>query len=133
MTAVFEYMIGNPDWSDVAGHNVEILDRGGAALAVPYDFDFSGIVDAPYAEPNPRFKLRSVKSRLYRGRCINNAYVEESIQKFRDKRDVIYSLITDQPGFEDKTRKNLIKFVDKFYALIAEPKKVENYMIKRCI
>ena len=53
-TAVFEYMIGNADWSDVAGHNVELFERDGVAVVVPYDFDFSGLVDAPYAVPRRR-------------------------------------------------------------------------------
>ena len=141
LTSIFQYFIGNTDFSPVAGppgsdccHNYVLFKNLKTPItAIPYDFDQAGFVNAPYANPNPNFKLRSVKQRLYRGRCINNAYVEASIQKFRDKRDVIYALMEDQPGFSDKTRKNLAKFVDYFYEQIENPKKVESYFLKRCI
>ena len=60
--AMFEYMISNLDWSMRAGppgdrccHNSRLLGRAGAAInlfPVPYDFDFSGLVSAPYAAPD---------------------------------------------------------------------------------
>lgn len=141
LSSIFQYFIGNTDFSPVAGppganccHNYVLFKGGGVNItAIPYDFDQSGFVDAPYAEPNPNFRIRSVKQRVYRGRCVNNRYIEASIQKFRDKREVIYALIADQPGFEDSTREDLVKFVDRFYELIEEPKKVENSIAKRCL
>lgn len=141
LTSIFQYFIGNTDFSPIAGppgsgccHNYVLFKNPDTPVtAIPYDFDQSGFVDAPYANANPNFRLRSVRQRLYRGRCVNNAYVEKSIQKFRDKRDVVYAMINDQPGFEDKTRRNLIKFVDKFYQQIEKPKQVDDYILKRCI
>ena len=80
LAALFQYMIGNTDFSMVASVEGEDCCHNGILLTgdspgyyyVPYDFDFAGIVDAPYAEPNPRFKLRGVTSRLYRGHCSFN-------------------------------------------------------------
>ena len=63
-TGVFEYMIGNTDWSEVTGHNVAILDRGGVAVAVPLRVRFLGLVDAPYAAPTRDLGLDSVQERL---------------------------------------------------------------------
>jgi hypothetical protein len=100
---------------------------------VPYDFDQSGFVDAPYANPNPAFGLRTVKQRYYRGRCVNNSYLDASVQRFRDEQEAIYSLIEEQQELSDRTRKNLNSFVDKFYKLIEDPDKVEKSLRKRCI
>jgi hypothetical protein len=141
LSSMFQFFIGNTDFSPVAGapdddccHNYILFQNPGTKIiAIPYDFDQSGFVDAPYANANPKFKLRSVRQRLYRGRCFNNDYVEGSIQQFLDHRDEIYSLIATQSGFEEETREDLVKFVDKFYDLIAEPKRVERTIFKKCI
>ena len=57
---LFEYMIGNTDFSIWALHNVRIVqDKNRKLFPVPYDFDLSGLVHAPYAAPDPRIGLRS--------------------------------------------------------------------------
>ena len=62
---VFEYMIGNTDWSAVFNHNVVLIrDAAGRATAVPYDFDFSGLVDAEYASVAPELPIRHVTAAL---------------------------------------------------------------------
>lgn len=141
LTSVFQYFIGNTDFSPIASapgadccHNYILFQNPDTLIkAIPYDFDQSGFVDAPYANANPKFRLRSVKQRLYRGRCMNSDYVEGSIQKFRGNRAAIYSLIEEQQGFTDRTRKDLLKFVDNFYKVIEEQKKIENSILKKCI
>ena len=42
--AVFEYLIGNTDWSVKYLHNIKLLapDSMGIATTVPYDFDHAG-------------------------------------------------------------------------------------------
>jgi len=141
LTSVFQYFIGNTDFSPVAAargddccHNYLLFKNPDTKIfPVPYDFDQSGLVDAPYAVVNPHFKLRSVKQRRYRGRCVNNTYLEQSIQKFLDNRDEIYALINEQTGFSEGTREGLVRYVDAFYETVAEPKRVESQIRKRCI
>ena len=102
-------------------------------VAVPYDFDQAGLVNAPYAAPSEQFPIRNVRQRLYRGRCVNNDYVETSLQRFQDRRDSIYELVSKQEGLTSTTRKSLISFIDYFYKIIDDPRKVERYIINRCI
>jgi len=102
-------------------------------IAIPYDFDQSGLVDAPYAVPNENLRIRHVRQRLYRGRCVNNQYIADSIGKFRDNRDAIYALIGAQEGLDSKVRKNVVRYVDDFYEIIDEPRDVERQIIDRCI
>src|SRR5690606_26257310 len=91
LVAVFEYLIGNTDFSMVHGardddccHNIVPFSREGQDyLIIPYDFDFSGLVNAAYASPNPELPIRSVTRRLYRGLCEQNPYLESSLGKFR--------------------------------------------------
>jgi hypothetical protein len=140
LVAVYEYLIGNTDFSLILGpagssccHNAVLFSNGGAPFTpIPYDFDFSGLVDAPYAEPNPRFKLRSVKSRLYRGRCINNELLDGTFADFLAKEAEIRGLVTDLEALDDKNRKEVTKFLDAFFEDISNPKLKERKFIKKC-
>lgn len=141
LVTVFLYMIGNTDYSLVLGpakdeccHNSILYSAGSPPYTpVPYDFDFSGIVDAPYAEPNPRFKLRSVKSRRYRGRCMNNELLDETFAWFFEKESAIHALIDRQEGLEERGRKEVTRYINAFYADIQNPKTIQRKFINRCI
>jgi hypothetical protein len=133
-------LIGNTDFSPIAGadneccHNYVLFGNDiDSMIAVPYDFDQSGFVDAPYAAPNPRFGIRSVRQRVYRGRCVNNEHVPASLRRFRDRRDSIYALVNEQEGLQSSVRENLVRYIDDFYELINNPKDVERRIVKRCI
>jgi len=140
LTSVFQYFIGNTDFSPIAGapgddccHNYILFQNPGTQITpLPYDFDQSGFVDAPYANPNPEFRLRTVRQRYYRGRCVNNSYIDTSIQKFKDQKEAIYSLIEEQQKISDGTRRGLLAYVERFYKIIENPKKVERSLRKRC-
>lgn len=141
LTSVFAFLIGNTDFSPIAGppgdaccHNYVLFGNSiGPIIAIPYDFDQSGFVNAPYAVVNERFRIKNVRQRLYRGRCVNNEYVAASLQKFRDSRDAIYALIDELVGLEPYVRKDLVRYVDGFYKLINKPKDVERKMIDKCV
>jgi hypothetical protein len=141
LTSVFAYLIGNTDFSPIAGppddeccHNYVLFGNDvDPIIAVPYDFDQSGLVDAPYAVPDSRFRIRNVKQRVYRGRCVNNEYVAASLQTFNDSREAIYALVAEQEGLESRVRKSLIRYIDAFYELIRDPRDVERKIIDKCI
>ncbi len=141
LTSVFAFFIGNTDFSPIAGppdsnccHNYVLFGNDtDLVIAVPYDFDQSGFVEAPYAKPDRHFRISDVRQRLYRGRCVNNEHVAKSLQRFRDSRESIYALINDQEGLQSDVRDRLIGYIDDFYGLINNPKKVEKRIIKKCI
>ena len=140
LVSVFEYLIGNTDFSLILGpadtsccHNAVLFSEGGAPYTpIPYDFDFSGLVDAPYAEPNPRFKLRSVKSRLYRGRCMNNELLDETFAYFLQKQPEIRKVVDDLEMLDDKNRKEVTRYLDEFFEDISNPKVKERKFITKC-
>jgi len=141
LTSLFQYLIGNTDFSPIAGakgeeccHNSTLFgNEGGPVYSVPYDFDMSGLVDAPYAEPNPNFRIRRVTQRLYRGRCDHIDNLPQSIRAFQDNRSEIYRLFEEQPQLEDGSRKKAIKFIDQFYKVIDDPKRVAREITTQCI
>jgi len=141
LTSIFELFLGNTDFSPVAGapgneccHNYVLFGNDvDPLLSIPYDFDQSGIVNAPYAVTNENLGIRSVRQRLYRGRCANNEHVPTSLQAFQDNRDAIYKLVEDQEGLESRTRKIIVSYIDDFYELIEDPRDVERKILKKCL
>ena len=141
LVSVFRYLIANTDFSPVKGpegeeccHNHTLFGRDDQPIySTPYDFDQSGLVDAPHAAPNPRFKLRSVRQRLYRGRCKNNGLLEETLGHYRAKRQEIVSLVEQQPELSNSRRKKSLRFIDAFYKIIDDPDEVEKRLTTKCI
>ena len=139
LISVFHYLIGNTDFSPIRGskgaccHNHVLVGANGDLLyAVPYDFDMSGIVDANYASANPRFGLSSVRQRLYRGRCANNEFLNETLEEYLQQRDAILALPNEQVRLPKGSRKKALRYIQQFYAVIESPKKVERQLIKEC-
>lgn len=140
LISVFEYLIGNTDFSLILGpadtsccHNAVLFSEGGPPyIPIPYDFDFSGLVNAPYAEPNPRFSIRSVKTRLYRGRCMNNHLLDSTFAYFLEKEPEIRNLIAGLEGLDDRHRKDVDKYLNAFFEDISDPKAKERKFVTRC-
>ena len=108
---VFEYMIGNTDWSAVFNHNVVLIrDAAGRATAVPYDFDFSGLVDAEYASVAPQLPIRNVTQRWFRGVCRPDTDWPHVFSAFQERRGAIEQLARARPGCraQPKTTRNAI-------------------------
>jgi hypothetical protein len=71
LVAIFEYMIGNTDWGVSVGHNIKLIqskeDSSSRPFAVPYDFDYSGLVNTDYSIPDEKLGTETVLQRVYRG------------------------------------------------------------------
>ena len=123
--AIFEYMISNYDWSMRAApkgqdccHNGRLLTDGlpGTLLiAVPYDFDFSGLVDAPYAGPPEGIPIDTVRERNYRGYCAHMAQARAAGAQFSAQRGNIIGVLATIPGMTDRTRQNAASYLAGFF------------------
>lgn len=141
LTSVFQFLIGNTDFSPIAKpeyneccHNYVLFSSDKDLLiAIPYDFDQTGLVSAPYALPGSQFGIRTVRQRIYRGRCQNNDYLDGSIERFKDVRNNIFALIETQEGLTPKIRNILADYVQQFYDIADDPRRIERLMTKRCI
>ena len=120
--AVFEYMIGNTDWSVPYLHNIRLFDDGQAgSLPVPYDFDYSGIVEASYAIPPEQLGIQSVRERLYRGPVYSVALFQRVFDKFNNIKPQFYALYQNNNRLDKSYVKRTLKYLDEFYALINKP------------
>ena len=125
--AVFQYLIGNTDWSVQYLQNIKLVAGDSLAVpgVVPYDFDHAGIVDAPYALPAEELQMSSVRERRYRGYCIHNMQEYESTIEFynRLKKD-IYGLYTNCTLLDERYIKSTVRYLDEFYTTINDPKEL---------
>ena len=124
--AVFQYLIGNTDWSVQYLQNIKLLktESSPQLITVPYDFDHSGIVSAPYAQPAEQLLMRSVQERRYRGYCMKDLKVfEKPIALFNRSKSDIYDLYTKSKMLDEKYTRYVTKYLDEFYATIDDPKR----------
>ena len=124
--AVFEYLIGNTDWSIQYMQNIKFLatDSIATPYAVPYDFDHAGIVSAPYAKSSVALKMKSIKERRYRGYCTKSLHKFEPIIAFyNQKKTDIYRIYQDCELLDEKYKASTIKYLDDFYETINHPEK----------
>lgn len=141
LSSVYQYLIGNTDFSPIRAapgepccHNYMLFgDEEGQVLPIPYDFDMSGIVDAPHSAPNPRFGLRNVQDRMYRGRCANNEHVAASVQAFLEHKPLIYDLVNSNDIYRTGTRKDTLRFLDEFFAVLGNPDRVQRNLVDECL
>jgi hypothetical protein len=131
-TALFQYMVGNADWSDVAGHNVELFERAGVAVVVPYDFDFTGLVDAPYAVPPEALRLSSVRERVYRGWCTNPVITGAALDRYRSAEEAVMELWQTDPLLDDDTRSRAISYLESFYDSIQTDERARRRFLRDC-
>lgn len=130
---LFQYMIGNTDWSVFKCHNIKLIvsknDTLSKPYAVPYDFDYCGLVNAVYAIPNEELGIESVRERLYRGFPRTFDELEEAINIFEEKKESILFYINHFDLCTAKCRKNIVEYVNEFYNTIGNKKEVESIFI----
>jgi len=133
--ALYEYMIGNTDWSVQYLHNVRLLRFSGEKpVPVPYDFDHSGLVHATYAKPSEALQMNSVLERRYRGYCLTDyTLVKEYFTEFLAKKEQIQQLVTEQPWMEKSTPKEINSYLDDFFELIQNEKKWKDDLNYPCL
>ena len=117
---IFQFMIGNTDWAMIRFHNLKTLGVGRDYFPVPYDLDWSGLVDAPYAGPHPRLAsvIDSVRERLYMGWCNDAIDYKAAFARFKEKREAILALPRSVPGLSEENQRWAVGYLESFYGII---------------
>lgn len=119
---MFQYMIGNTDWSLPNFHNIKMIvpktDTLGPCYLVPYDFDYTGLVDAHYALPQEQFGTTSIKERVYRGPPRTADEVQQQIDLFKERKERIMYFINNFPLLGRGIKKDMVSYLEEFYKII---------------
>jgi hypothetical protein len=131
MLSIFEYMVGNTDWSLPFLHNIRLFRVGITYVAVPYDFDWAGLVDAPYAFPDYRLGTKSVTERVWRGACVSKESLDQMVTFFNGRKEAIYAAV-NPPGLDPKLLKDSIKYLDEFFKMLNDSYQANSELRVKC-
>ncbi len=117
LVALFQYLIGNEDWNIKMLRNLKLAKPvdGSAMIPVPYDFDFSGFVNAPYALPNSDLNMQSVTERALLGWHVDPKRLKVNVNYYEVKRTAIEELISNFKLLGLNTRDELLLYIETFY------------------
>jgi hypothetical protein len=131
---LFQYMIGNTDWSITALHNVKMLvSNKSDYIPVPYDFDFSGVIGTPYALPDSALPIISVRQRCWRGPGRTQEELATTFEFFNEKKDEIYTMYRKFSYLNEKQINSILKYYDKFYTIINDSRKIKREFGQTCL
>jgi hypothetical protein len=134
--ALFQYMIGNPDFSVSGRHNIKILGLPGFGTSgytpVPYDFDYTGLVNAYYAVPNEQLGIRSVRERYYLGPCRPDVAYEAAIEHINQFREEIMQLVNDFVFLDMKEKRDMISYLEEYFDQSTKNSTIVNALRRTC-
>lgn len=141
--AVFEYMISNLDWAMNGGppgeeccHNSRLYAAPGATrdiVVVPYDFDYSGLVDAPYAVAPSELRVNNVRQRRYHGYCSYNAEALAAAAEMRARRGELLAVLGQIPELDGKARSEAVDYLSGFFDKVATDADVRKNLLVDCV
>jgi hypothetical protein len=131
---VFQFMVGNVDWGTGTSHNVKIVNKDLAYHPIPYDFDWTGLVDAPYAAPNPLTEEfhDSVRQRIYWGVCIPGIDYQRQFDRFNAVREAVLDQVRRVVGLDERNTRAAVEYLEEFYEIINDPREARAVIISQC-
>jgi hypothetical protein len=101
-------------------------------VPVAYDFDYSGLVDAPYAAPPEGISVFSVTERYYRGYCASVGEIPSVVAEYRAHRAELMAVISGDARLTPRFRDKASRFLDGFFQILDDPARVQSQIVKRC-
>ncbi len=131
--SLFQYMIGNTDWSVGNSHNLKLLKVPAFSrlVPIPYDFDYAGLVNAVYATPFHTLPIKRVTDRLYRGNTFSEADIEEILPQFKDKASELIQIVETCPYLDQRNRKFTVNYLRDFFKECKRTKSMAYVLQKR--
>ncbi|HRI61110.1 MAG TPA: hypothetical protein PK228_15330 [Saprospiraceae bacterium] len=132
---VFEYMIGNTDWSVHARHNIKLifLAQTNMPVAIPYDFDYSAAVGTDYAAPNTDYyPIETVRDRYYLGSCRSEAHYRQIFDFYLSKEKELMARCEQAGYLPDHARKEMIKYFNNFFEVLKNPNSAMREIVNHC-
>ncbi len=140
LVALFMFMLSNTDYSMLVGdpeelccHNIEVFSTGAAPyLAIPYDFDSTGYVSPRYATPSTSIGQRSIRERIYRGFCVDEALLQANLALFNARREQMNAVISDTRFQPEREAERTLEYVDGFFDIINDAQRLERQVRREC-
>ncbi len=136
IAVLFQYMIGNSDYSIAGRHNMKILGLPGFGTSgytpVPYDFDYTGLVNAEYAIPGENLGITSVRQRYFLGPCREDQEFQAAIDHINSHREEIMELVDEFPYLSDKHKNEMIGYLEDYFSSASGPNFIRSRLKSTC-
>jgi len=114
--ALFQYMIGNSDYSNRMVRNMKLMQNtNGTYTAIPYDFDFSGIVNATYATGFSHLGETKPTDRSLIWEYDTAPDFTETTEIFTSLKDTLLNQVASFDGLSADSKKEITKYLKGFY------------------
>ncbi|HYJ63029.1 MAG TPA: hypothetical protein VEV62_04755, partial [Parafilimonas sp.] len=118
-------------------HNIKLMVPKNDTLAkpypVPYDFDFCGLVNAPYAIPDEKADIQNVTQRFYMGFPRTMEELEMILSAFKEKKESIILEIKNFNLLSDKTEKKVLGYLEEFYQVTDNKNSIRAAFINKAL
>jgi len=135
LMSIFQYMIGNSDYSITGRHNLKLINilenMQQRIIPVPYDFDYSGLVNAQYAVPGEELGIKSVTERYYLGLCRDEEQYDPVIAHMLENKDEVLDLFNSCEYISDSAKKAGIAYLEEFFRM-AESDRLKRFFRMTC-
>ncbi len=135
MVCLFQFMIANTDWGLPNGHNTKFIrtknKNNPETNLIPYDFDHSGLVNAPYALPTMSLGIEMVTTRYFfsAGQSIEQLLI--AYQPLKEKKEIFMDLITNCELLTRYTKNDMKKYLSLFFDIMENKNDMNYYFIKK--
>lgn len=114
LVSIFQFLIGNADWDIAMLRNIEILNKDDEQkILVPYDFDYSGLVNPSYGLPNKDFDLKSMRDRVYLGPSLTQDEYRTLLNKLNSVWPSWQELIINSPELGKNDKEDILSYLEK--------------------
>jgi hypothetical protein len=129
--AIFNYMIGNYDWSVPGRHNIAVVlprnnNTSSLGVAVPFDFDLTGVVNADYAIPSEESGVKTIRDRKFLGICRDKEVYKKDLFYFQNRKEELYGVVKDFPYLNQRSKKDITTFLDEFFDQLGRKNSLDN-------
>jgi len=134
LMTMFQFMIGHTDWNVRGKNNLKITQVAGDNLpsAIPFDFDFAGIVNSEYAVPHEQLPIKNVTERFFLGKCRDKEAFKATVQQFKDKKQAILGLVSNFKYLSAKSKTEMRTYLESFFEIIESSKMLKNQITENC-
>ncbi|MEM1119502.1 MAG: hypothetical protein AAGJ18_03595 [Bacteroidota bacterium] len=114
---LFQYMIGNTDWNLSKGHNVKWVQPKDSEvpIPIPYDFDYCGLVNAPYAVPHPQIPIKNVRQRYLQWRGKSKEVLLPVYENFKIRKADFIAVCQAFEDLSEEQKTDMLEFLESFF------------------
>jgi hypothetical protein len=136
LVGMYQFMIGNEDWYVPNLHNLKLITstdhKKPQPIPVPYDLDYSGLVNAIYAVQHERIPVEKITDRYYMGTCLTDEEYEEVIKNFLEHKEEILKFFEENNYLQKSSKNYSLNYLNGFYDIIENKKNGKRMVMKDC-